>query len=197
MTPVPEAIDKPAGRPEADHTYAVVPPEPATVLLYAVPFTPLGSEAVVIDGAAFTVNAPVFVTVAVSGFVTVTSRAPVVAPAAMSMFAVSFEALLNVVEFTVMPEPENEATAPFWKLVPLIVMFWLTAFCPRGVGLTVVTVGSALIFRLNVCVATSSPSASLSVTVTDFVCTTVGVPEMTPVAPSIVSPVGRLAAVHV
>ena len=197
MTPVPEAIDRPAGRPVADQAYAVVPPDPATVLLYAVPVTPFVSEAVVIVGAAFTVNAPVFVTDAVSGFVTVTSRAPVVAPAAIVMFAVNFVALLNVVEFTVMPVPENDATAPVMKFVPLIVMFWLIAFCPRGVGLVDVSVGSASIFSVNVCVATSSPSASLNVTVTDFDCTTVGVPEITPVAPSIVSPVGRLAAVHV
>jgi hypothetical protein len=62
-----------------------------------------------------------------SGFVTVTLLDPVVAFDARVMFAVSDVAETNVVEFTVMPVPENDATAPLTKFVPVIVMFWLAA----------------------------------------------------------------------
>ena len=41
----------------------------------------------------------------------------------MVMFAVSDVDVLNVVELTVMPVPENETTAPVAKPVPAIVMF--------------------------------------------------------------------------
>ena len=82
-----------------------------------------------IVGPALTVKAPVPVALVVSGFVTVTLRAPVVAPEAIVMFAVTSVALTNVVELTVMPVPENEAAspAPLSKFVPLIPTFWLVA----------------------------------------------------------------------
>ena len=80
----------------------------------------------------------------VSGFVTVTSRAPVVAPAATVMFAVRDVSLTNVVELTVIPAPENEATAPATKPVPLIAMFWFAAPWPRCGGVVAVTVGAEL-----------------------------------------------------
>src|SRR6185312_11967877 len=62
----------------------------------------------------------------VSGFVTVTSRAPRVAAEMMVMFAVSCVAELKVQEFTVIPAP-NRQVAPFWKLLPVRmtpVKFW-------------------------------------------------------------------------
>ena len=76
-------------------------------------------------GLALTVNMPTEVTAPVSGFVTVRSRAPVAAFEAIDTFAVSFVALTKFVELTVMPAPENDATAPLMNFVPLIVM---TAF---------------------------------------------------------------------
>ena len=96
----------------------------------------------VIVGPAFTVKQPVQVPVPWSGLVTVTSRAaPVGAPAETEMFAVSWVAETNVVEFTVIPVPENVAFAPFTNPVPVTVMFWLVAPCPLEPGLAEVTVG--------------------------------------------------------
>jgi hypothetical protein len=68
---------------------------------------------------------PPLVPLPASPLVTVTVRPPVVAPAAMVMFAVMLVELLNVVEFTVIPDPEKFAAseAPFEKPVPVIVMF--------------------------------------------------------------------------
>jgi hypothetical protein len=64
-----------------------------------------------------------------SGFVTVTLRAPVVAPAATVMFAVTCVAETKVVEFTVMPVPEKVAARPppLTNPVPFTVTFWLVA----------------------------------------------------------------------
>ena len=62
-----------------------------------------------------------------SGLVTVTVRAPVVAIDAIVMFAVSWVALTNVVELTVIPAPKDAARPPLTKLVPLIVTVWLAA----------------------------------------------------------------------
>ena len=78
-------------------------------------------------GPALTVNTPVPVAAVSSGLVTVTLRTPVVAPAAIVMFAVSWVALTKVVELTVIPVPEKLAAAPLTKLVPLTVTFWLLA----------------------------------------------------------------------
>ena len=41
----------------------------------------------------------------------------------MVMFAVTWVALFHVVEFTVMPVPENVATAPTAKPVPVMATF--------------------------------------------------------------------------
>ena len=73
-------------------------------------------------GPALTVKQPVHDPLPVFKLVTVTLRAPVVAPAAIVMLAVTWVALLNVVELTVMPVPENEAVAPLAKFVPVIAM---------------------------------------------------------------------------
>jgi hypothetical protein len=91
-----------------------------------------------------TVKHPLHEPVPASALVTVTSRAPVVAPAAMVMLAVTWVALLNVVELTVMPVPEKDAFAPLTKLVPVIAMLWLVAPCGRELGLVEDTVGPAL-----------------------------------------------------
>src|SRR5437764_8659851 len=105
-------------------------PVPAMVMLWLVAPWPreLGLVEVTV-GAASTVKIPVPVAEALSGFVTVTLRDPVVAPDAMVMLTVSEVELLKVVELTVIPVPENEAVAPLTKLVPVIVTFWLVAPC--------------------------------------------------------------------
>src|SRR6266511_978776 len=108
------------------------------------PWEPEDGFIEVVVGPVLTVKHPVHDALPVSGFVTVTLRAPVVAPTAIEMFAVTWVALLNVVEFTVMPVPENEALAPLWKPVPVIAMSWLIAPWPRELGLVEVTVGRAL-----------------------------------------------------
>ena len=72
---------------------------------------------------ALTVKTPVPVPTPASGLVTVTLRAPVVAEPKMVMLAVSEVALTKVVELTVIPVPEKEATAPETNPVPVIVTF--------------------------------------------------------------------------
>jgi hypothetical protein len=93
---------------------------------------------------------------------------PVVAFPATVMLAVSEVELTNVVEFTVIPVPENETASPepLSKLVPVIVMFWLVAPCPRELGLVDVTVGPALTVNAPVAVATS-PSGLVTETLRD------------------------------
>src|ERR1039457_3608465 len=95
--------------------------------------------------------------------VTVTSPAPVVVPAAIAMFAVNDVALLNVVELTVIPVPENDADAPVTKLVPGIVTLKLVAPWSPELGLVEVTVGAAL--TANTPVPVPTPASGL-VTVT-------------------------------
>src|SRR5439155_1145573 len=69
-----------------------------------------------------TVKHPLHVAAWVSGFVTVTSRAGRGGAGSIVMFAFTWLASRNVVApLTVMPLPENEATAPLTKLVPVIV----------------------------------------------------------------------------
>jgi hypothetical protein len=71
-----------------------------------------------------TVKHPVHVAgVPPPGFVTVTFRAPAGAAEAMSTLTVNVVAETNVVEFTVIPEPENVATAPLRNPVPVTVRF--------------------------------------------------------------------------
>ena len=73
---MPDAIDRPGGRPVADQLYAVVPPVPAKVLLYAVPVTPFANVVAVIAGPLMTVIARFFETLepALSTSVTARSR---------------------------------------------------------------------------------------------------------------------------
>ncbi len=70
-------------------------------------------------GSALTVNPPASVSTPPSGLVTVTVRAPVLAPASTETFADSSVELTKVVDSTVMPEP-NDDVAPLTKPLPLI-----------------------------------------------------------------------------
>ena len=103
------------------------------------------------------------VPVPASGLVTVTLRAPVLAFEAIVMFAVRWPESTKLVELTVMPVPENAALAPLTKPVPVIVMFWLLAPCPRELGLVELTVGPAL--TVKTLVPVPAPASGL-VTVT-------------------------------
>src|SRR5919198_295204 len=79
-------------------------PVPLTVMLWLA--APWPRELGLVDvtvGAALTVKQPLHDPVPASGFVTVTSRAPVAAPAVIVMFAVSCVELTKVVELTVIP----------------------------------------------------------------------------------------------
>jgi hypothetical protein len=96
-----------------------------------------------IVGRLFTVKAPVAVTLPPSVFVTVTSRAPVVAVDETVMLAVSCVADVTTTgPLTVMPVPENETVAPETKPVPEMATFSLAAPWPRLLGVTVVIVGA-------------------------------------------------------
>jgi hypothetical protein len=101
---------------------------PVIVTLKAVaPLSPALGLVEVTLGPALTVNTPVPVATEWSALVTVTLLAPVVAPAAIVMFAVNDVALTYVVELTATPAAENDTDAPLSKFVPVIVMFWLAA----------------------------------------------------------------------
>jgi hypothetical protein len=73
------------------------------------------------------------------------SRAVVAALELTLTFAVIEVALLTVVEFTVIPEPENATAPPLTNPVPVIAMFWLLAPVASALGLAAVTPGAALI----------------------------------------------------
>ena len=93
--------------------------------------------------------------------------------------SVSCVALLNAV-VAVTPEPENVTTAPLWKPVPVTVIDWFVAPCPREAGLKLVIVGGVPIVIENALVVVA-PAPSASMIVKFDVATCVGVPEMTPV----------------
>ena len=112
----------------------------------------LGAAEVTV-GPVVTVNTPMPVAALLSGLVTVALRAPVLAAPEIVMLAVSWVALTNVVELTVIPIPENTVLAPLSKPVPVIVMVWPLAPCPRELGLVEVTEGAALTAKTPVPVA--------------------------------------------
>jgi hypothetical protein len=135
VIPVPEKL---VLAPEAN-------PEPLIVMFWLA--APWPRELGLVDatvGAAFTVKQLEHDPTPASGFVTVTLPAPVVAFPATVMLAVSDVAETNVVEFTVMPDPENVAAAPLTNPDPVIVMFWVDAPCPLEEGLVDETVGATL-----------------------------------------------------
>jgi hypothetical protein len=97
---------------------------PFTVTFWVVPCATDDGLTEVTVGPLFTVKQPEQVAGAEpSLFVTLTLRAPVVAPELMVMLAVRWLEFTKVVEFTVIPVPENDAAAPFTKLVPVTVTF--------------------------------------------------------------------------
>ena len=173
----------PAPENDAANPAALTKPVPVIATFCVAPCPRDAGLADVTVGPVFTVNLELPVPDPVSGFVTVTLRAPVVAFAAIVMLAVTWVALFHVVEFTVMPVPENDAAnpAPLMKPVPVIATFWLVAPWPRDAGLTDVTVGRASMLSVSVWVSGSSPSASFNVNVSDGDPVAAGVPEMTPV----------------
>jgi hypothetical protein len=93
-------------------------------------------------GPTLTVKQPVQVKACESVFVTVTSRAPGVAPAATDTSTVACVVDTNDVECTVIPPPENENTKPRAKLEPVIVNVCDDAPCPRENGDTDDNTGS-------------------------------------------------------
>jgi hypothetical protein len=105
-------------------------------------------------GAALTVKQLEHVALPASGFVTVTLPAPKVASDATVMFAVTCVDDTKVVEFTVMPDAEKLAEAPFANPVPDTVTVWFVAPSPFDDGLVEVTVGAALTVKHAVHVPT-------------------------------------------
>jgi hypothetical protein len=110
-----KVVEFQAKPPPAPVKVTVVPAwNPAPVMVTFTLLVPLATSCglplvgEVIVGPAFTVNPLVRVPVPLSGLVTVTSRAPVAAPAAMVMLAVTWVALFRMVELTVIPAPEND-----------------------------------------------------------------------------------------
>ncbi|TMH55079.1 MAG: hypothetical protein E6H53_17625 [Betaproteobacteria bacterium] len=87
---------------------------------------------------------PVHVSAWLSVLVTVTSRVPTVAVAEIVMFAVTCDVSTKVVEFTVMPVPEKDATAPGKKFVPITETVVVTP-CGLWSGDVDVTVGAAAV----------------------------------------------------
>ena len=114
-------------------------------------------------GPAVTVKHPVHMPEPASGLVTVTLRVPVAAPRLTEMFTVTWVALSTVVEFTVMPEPENDVAAPARKPVPVTTMLWLAAPCARDGGLAEMTVGAVVTLKHPVQEA-NLPSGLVTVT---------------------------------
>jgi hypothetical protein len=140
LTKVVELTVIPFPNEEASEAPLTKPLPPIVMLWLVAPWPRLLGLVELTVGAALTVKMPVAVPAPLSGFVTVTFRAPVVAPEDTLMFAVSEVALLNVTELTVMQVPENVTFAPLTKPVPLMVMLWFDAPWPRESGAALVTV---------------------------------------------------------
>src|SRR5881396_2147497 len=83
-----------------------------------------------VGGSGRTVKPPTRVAVCPPGFVTVTSRGPGFAVAAMARATESWVDETTVIDVTVMSAP-NEAVAPGWKLIPLTVTVRLVPSVPR------------------------------------------------------------------
>jgi hypothetical protein len=132
-------------------------PVPAMLKVIEVLFGTLCGRADVGDvivGGATMLKHPVHEPMPASPFVTVTLRDPVGAFEATLMLAVSWVADTKVVELTVIPAPEKDTTAPLVYPVPVTVMFWFVAPCPRELGLVEVTVGAAFTVKHPLQVAT-------------------------------------------
>ncbi len=126
-------------------------PVPVSVMFWFVAPRPREDGAAEVSvGAGLTLKTPVPVTEAPPGFVSVTSRAPVVALPEIVMFTVTCVLLLYVVELIVIPEPENATVAPVTKPVPEMAMFWLTAPWFRNDGLVDTPVSAGVTVKMPV-----------------------------------------------
>src|SRR5262245_466240 len=113
-----------------------------------------------IGGGGITVKPPARIAAWPSGFVTVTSRGPVVAVVAIDRATETCVDEITVVDVTVTSAPKA-AVAPGWKFVPVTVTARLAPWAPLlGVRLEIVGTGG----RVTVAVA-DVPSAKLAVTV--------------------------------
>src|SRR5881296_2942328 len=156
-----------------------------------------------VGGGGVTAKPPASTTVCPSGFVTVTSRAPIAAVAPITRATESWVDETTVVDVTVIPAP-NAALAPAWKLVPVTVTVRF-APCSPVLGDTLEIVGT--IGRVKVALA-EVPSAKLAVSVklTPLVNTELGsaantknvppsaTPKLTVPVPELSSPPSRLPA---
>src|SRR5262245_41514575 len=107
-----------------------------------------------------TVNPPCLIATWLSGFVTVTSRGPIVAVAPTEIDTDSCVDDVSVVELTVTSAP-NEALAPDWKFVPVTVTANAVPGAPvLGVTLEIVGIGERVTLALA-----DVPSAKLALTV--------------------------------
>src|SRR5881628_1562623 len=113
-----------------------------------------------VGGGGATVKPPASTTVCPSGFVTVTSRAPIAAVAPITRATESWVDETTVVELTVMPAP-NAALAPAWKFVPVTVTVRFAPWTPvLGDTLEIVGMNGTLALALA-----EAPSAKLAVSV--------------------------------
>src|SRR5213593_3735567 len=156
-----------------------------------------------VGGGGVTAKPPASTTVCPSGFVTVTSLAPIAAVAPITRATESWVDETTVVDVTVIPAP-NAALAPAWKLVPVTVTVRF-APCSPVLGDTLEIVGT--FGRIEVAVA-EVPSAKLAVSVklTPLVNTELGsaantknvppsaTPKLTVPVPALSSPPSRLPA---
>ena len=107
-----------------------------------------------------TVKQPTQEPVPLSGLTTFTVLTPVVVPEAMVILAVSLPELMNVVEFTVTPDP-NLAMAPARKLEPRMSTFRVTPLAPLF-GDVDVGAGAGLMVRHPVHVAEPPPVVTVT-----------------------------------
>jgi hypothetical protein len=150
--------------PENEAVAPLTKPVPLIVMLWLL--APCPSELGLVEetvGAGLTVKPPLLVAVLPSPLVIDTSRGPVAADADTVTFALSWVALVKVIELTVIPDPNEAASEPLMKPVPVIVMAWLLAPCPRELGLNEEIVGAAL--TVNALALAMLPSPLVTVTV--------------------------------
>ena len=151
MTPAPSDTVAPGWKPV-----------PVIVAGWAVAPWPSAAGPDRTTGAGLIVKAPAAEPVPPSGLLTETPTAPVAVLLGTVTLAVSWVALTYVVELTVTPGP-NDAAAPGWNPVPLIVTFWLVAPWPSAPGAAPLTVGSASTVKAPAPVAVL-PSPPVTVT---------------------------------
>src|SRR5438105_6782703 len=90
------------------------------------------------------VRQPVHVPARGPGFVTVTLRAPIVAPLATAILTLSWVELTKLTDFTFTPVPETDTVAPAAKFEPLILTVAFAAPWPSAEGFADVTVGATI-----------------------------------------------------